>query len=137
MRVSSSPPGYGHEKAHRGHEQGYGVPDHGYGGDDNGQFSRSSLVSRDKFEEEIEAKKAAKAHECSSTRKRLGYDKALRDKVLGEMKLVNQLLWKCRDCEISCAKPGMEKHIQLKNHWDKVLDNYCRKLDGLSQDSVF
>jgi len=95
------------------------------------QFSRSSMMSMDLFEEEREKKKNAKALECQNTRRKLGYSRDTRDSLLAEMKLPNQLMWKCVDCQISCARPGMEKHVTLKTHWDKVLDNYCAKLDAM------
>ena len=101
------------------------------------QFSRSSMVSMDAFEEERETKKNAKALECQNSRRKMGYSKEAREALLAEMKLVNQLMWKCVDCQITCAKPGMEKHIMLKTHWDKVLDNYCRKLDGMQHTPAY
>jgi hypothetical protein len=59
----------------------------------------------------------------------MSYDRAAREEALARMKVPNQLMWKCVDCQISCAKPGMEKHIMLKAHWDKVYENYSRSLD--------
>lgn len=103
----------------------------------DGQFSRSSMMSMDAFEEEREKKKNAKALECSNARRKMGYSKDAREKLLAEMKLANQLMWKCTDCQISCAKPGMEKHLQLKTHWDKVLENYSKKLDAMRPNPVF
>lgn len=100
-------------------------------------FSRSSMMSMDAFEEEREKKKNAKALECQNTRRKMGYSKEAREKLLAEMKLQNQLMWKCIDCQISCAKPGMEKHISLKTHWDKVLENYCKKLDAMRPNVLY
>jgi len=105
--------------------------------DTDRHFSRNSMMSMDAFEEERETKKNAKALECQNNRRKMGYSKEARDKLLGEMKLPNQLMWKCVDCQISCAKPGMEKHITLKTHWDKVFENYCKKLDGMRQAPVY
>ena len=94
-------------------------------------FSRSSMMSLDAFNEEREKKKNAKALECQNMRRKVGYSKETRESLLADMKLPNQLMWKCTDCQITCAQPGMEKHITLKTHWDKVSENYARKLDGM------
>jgi len=139
--TSSGHEGYGRggmERDNYPHAEGDNVSKYDRTSTSNSQeFSRASLLSIDKFEEERETKKAAKAQECTVTRRKVSYDKALREKLLNEMKLPNQLLWKCKDCQISCAKPGMEKHINLKQHWDKVLENYNRKLDMMTPSSLF
>jgi len=94
-------------------------------------FAKStSVVSLDAYETEREKKKLAKANECLQARRKLGYDRGARDKLLLELKLKNQLLWRCAECNITCGKAGMEKHITSKNHWDKVLENYKKMLDN-------
>merc|ERR1711942_2267 len=82
--------------------------------------SGSSTLSLDAYEKDREKKKLAKANECLQNRRKLGYDRVARDKLLLELKLKNQLLWKCAECNITCGKAGMEKHITSKSHWDKV-----------------
>ena len=115
----------------RGGPQTNGPPPVGGGQPAMDQFSRSSMMSMDAFEEEREKKKNAKAMECLHERRKMAYCKESRERVLGAMKLPNQLMWKCVECQITCAKPGMEKHIQLKAHWDKVLVCYNLKLDAM------
>ena len=92
--------------------------------------SGSSVLSLDAYETEREKKKLAKANECLQNRRKLGYDRVARDKMLLELKLKNQLLWRCAECNITCGKAGMEKHITSKSHWDKVLENYKKMLDS-------
>jgi len=87
-------------------------------------------VSIDAYELELEQARLAKATECQNSKRRMSYDREAREETLARMKLPNQLMWKCVDCQITSAKPGMEKHIMLKAHWDKVLENYCRSLEG-------
>lgn len=91
--------------------------------------SGSSVLSLDAYEKDREKKKLAKANECLQSRRKLGYDRVARDKLLFELKLKNQLLWRCPECNITCGKAGMEKHITSKSHWDKVLENYKKLLD--------
>ena len=91
--------------------------------------SGTSAISLDAYEKDREKKKLAKANECLQSRRKLGYDRVARDKLLLELKLKNQLLWKCAECNITCGKAGMEKHITSKSHWDKVLENYKKMLD--------
>ena len=86
--------------------------------------------SLDAYESEKEKKKNAKQNECLQLRRKLGYDKAARETLLMELKLKNQLLWKCGECQITCGKAGMEKHVTSKLHWDKVVDNYKKLLDA-------
>ena len=95
------------------------------------RFARTARVSMDAYEKEREQSRLIKAAECQNNRRRMSYDRVAREEALARMKLPNQLMWKCVDCQISCAKPGMEKHIMLKGHWDKVLENYSRSLDVL------
>ena len=83
----------------------------------------------DAWEAEREARKLTKANECLQARRRLYYDRAAREAALAELKLRNQLLWRCQECDIACGREGMEKHVQAKTHWDKVLDNYVTRLD--------
>ena len=89
-----------------------------------------SALSLDAYESDILKRKNAKKHECLQQRRKLGYDKAARENLLMELKLKNQLLWKCAECTITCGKAGMEKHITSKMHWDKVLENYIKSLDA-------
>jgi len=91
--------------------------------------SGSSVLSLDAYEKDREKKKLAKANDCLQNRRKLGYDRVARDKLLLELKLKNQLLWRCAECNITCGKAGMEKHITSKSHWDKVLENYKKMLD--------
>eukprot|EP00092_Neocalanus_flemingeri_P001498 GFUD01001599.1.p1 GENE.GFUD01001599.1~~GFUD01001599.1.p1 ORF type:complete len:972 (-),score=277.02 GFUD01001599.1:75-2990(-) len=93
--------------------------------------SGSSVLSLDAYETEREKKKLSKANECLQNRRKLGYDRLARDKLLLELKLKNQLLWRCGECNITCGKAGMEKHITSKSHWDRVLENYKKLLDSL------
>jgi hypothetical protein len=93
-------------------------------------------VSIDAYELEREQARLAKATECQNNKRRMSYDRGAREEALARMKLPNQLMWKCVDCQISCAKPGMEKHIMLKGHWDRVLENYSRALDGAQQQAL-
>ena len=90
----------------------------------------ASAVSLDAYENEKQKRKQAKANECLQTRRRLGYDKAARETLMMELKLKNQLLWKCSECNITCGKAGMEKHVTSKMHWDTVLENYKRTVDA-------
>ena len=93
-------------------------------------FARSgSSLSLDAAEAAKEKKRLAKANECLQRRRKLGYDRAEREALLLELKLKNQLLWRCRECNITCGKAGMEKHVVSKTHWDKVLDNYKKLLE--------
>jgi hypothetical protein len=85
--------------------------------------------SLDQYEKEMEMKKLAKANECLQSRRKLAYDKVAREALLVELKLKNQLLWRCRECDITCGQAGMEKHVGLKAHWDRVLANYIKQLD--------
>ncbi len=93
------------------------------------RLARAAHVSIDAYELERERARLAKANECQNLRRRMSYDRAAREETLARLKLPNQLMWKCADCQISCTKPGMEKHIMLKGHWDKVYENYSRALD--------
>ena len=92
--------------------------------------STPAALSLDAYEQERQKRKMAKANECSLTRKKLGYDKAAREALLMELKLKNQLMWKCGECNVTCGKAGMEKHITSKLHWDRVLDNFKRTVDA-------
>ena len=92
--------------------------------------SATAAVSLDAYETEREKKKLAKANECIQQRRKLGYDKAARDKMLMELKLKNQILWRCSQCNITCGKAGMEKHVTSKLHWDNVLINFKKMIDS-------
>ena len=101
-----------------------------------GQVARERLFARsrvggslDAWEQEMEKRRLAKANECLQTRRKLGYDRGAREALLLELKLKNQLLWRCRECDITCGRAGMEKHLGLKTHWDRVLANYVRQLE--------
>ena len=76
-------------------------------------------------------------------RRKLGYDKNARESILMDLKVKNQLFWRCRECEVTCGKAGMEKHIVSKMHWDKVflvtiffLAYYCFQVLEIFQKSV-
>ena len=86
-------------------------------------------VSLDDWEKEREKQKLVKANECLQARRKLSYDKAAKEILIEQMKLRNQLLWRCPECEITCGKEGMEKHVCSKAHWDRVLANYINLLD--------
>ena len=86
-------------------------------------------VSLDDWEKEREKQKLVKANECLQVRRKLSYDKAAKEMLVEQMKLRNQLLWRCPECEITCGKEGMEKHVCSKAHWDRVLANYIILLD--------
>ena len=92
------------------------------------RFARTARVSIDAYEREREQARLAKATECQNNRRRMSYDRVAREEALALMKLPNQLMWSCRDCQVSSAKPGMEKHLMLKTHWERVLENYSRSL---------
>ena len=92
--------------------------------------SATAAVSLDAYETEREKKKLAKANECVQQRRKLGYDKAARDKMLMELKVKNQLMWRCSECNITCGKAGMEKHVTSKLHWDNVLINFKKIIDS-------
>ena len=92
--------------------------------------ANTAAVSLDAYEGEREKRKLAKANECLQQRRKLGYDKAAREKMLMELKVKNQLLWRCRECNITCGVAGMEKHVTSKMHWDKVLDNFKLLVDS-------
>ena len=92
--------------------------------------SATAAVSLDAYEKEREQKKLSKENECVQLRRKLGYDKAAREKMLAELKLKNQLMWRCPECNITCGKPGMEKHITGRLHWDKVLTNFRKLIDS-------
>ena len=92
--------------------------------------SAAASISLDAYETEREKKKLAKANECVQQRRKLGYDKASRDKMVMELKLKNQLMWRCSECNISCGKAGMEKHVTSKLHWDNVLINFKKNIDS-------
>ena len=94
------------------------------------KLSSAAAVSLDAYESEKEKRKLAKQNECLQQRRKLGYDKAAKEQLLMELKLKNQLLWKCSECNITCGKTGMEKHVTSKMHWDKVLDNFNKSLDA-------
>ena len=86
-------------------------------------------VSLDAWEKEREKKKLVKANECLQARRKLAYDKAAKEELVSAMKLKNQLLWRCPECEITCGREGMEKHVCSKAHWDRTLANYINLLD--------
>merc|ERR1719447_2388861 len=86
-------------------------------------------VSLDAWEKEREKKKLVKANECLQARRKLAYDKAAKEELVSAMKLKNQLLWRCPECEITCGREGMEKHVCSKSHWDQTLANYINLLD--------
>ena len=86
-------------------------------------------VSLDQWEKEREKQKLVKANECLQARRKLSYDKAAKEALVNQMKLRNQLLWRCPECEITCGKEGMEKHVCSKVHWDRVLANFINLLD--------
>jgi len=92
--------------------------------------SATAAVSLDAYETEREKKKLAKANECVQQRRKLGYDKAARDEMLMELKVKNQLMWRCGECNITCGKAGMEKHVTSKLHWDNVLINFKKIIDS-------
>ena len=92
--------------------------------------SSSAAISLDAYESEREKKKLTKENECLQQRRKLGWDKAAREKILLELKLKNQLFWHCRECNVTCGKEGMEKHIVSKMHWDKVLELYKIAVDA-------
>ena len=62
-----------------------------------------AALSLDAYEQERQKRKLAKANECTLTRKKLGYDKAAREALLMELKLKNQLMWKCPECNVTCS----------------------------------
>ena len=64
--------------------------------------STPAALSLDAYEQERQKRKLAKANECTLTRKKLGYDKAAREALLMELKLKNQLMWKCPECNVTC-----------------------------------
>ena len=86
-------------------------------------------VSLDAWEKEREKKKLVKANECLQARRKLAYDKAAKEELVTALKLKNQLLWRCSECEITCGREGMEKHVCSKAHWDRTLANYINLLD--------
>ena len=92
--------------------------------------SSTAAISLDAYENEREKKKLTKANECLQQRRRLGYDKAAREQILLDLKVKNQLFWRCRECNVTCGKAGMEKHIVSKMHWDKVLELYKNAVDA-------
>ena len=92
--------------------------------------SSSAAISLDAYESEREKKKLTTANECLQQRRRLGYDKAAREQILLDLKVKNQLFWRCRECNVTCGKAGMEKHIVSKMHWDKVLELYKNAVDA-------
>ena len=90
----------------------------------------TAAISLDAYEGEREKKKLTKANECLQQRRRLGYDKAAREQILLDLKVKNQLFWRCRECNVTCGKAGMEKHIVSKMHWDKVLELFKIAVDA-------
>ena len=92
--------------------------------------STTVAISLDAYESEREKKKLTKANECLQQRRKLGYDKAAREQILLDLKVKNQLFWRCRECNVTCGKAGMEKHIVSKMHWDKVLELYKIAVDA-------
>ena len=86
-------------------------------------------TSLDAYEQDREKKKLAKANECLQARRKLGYDRVAREEMLLKLKLKNQLMWRCGECEITCGLAGMEKHVASKTHWDRVLANYVKQIE--------
>ena len=105
--------------------------------------SSTAAISLDAYESEREKRKLTKANECLQQQRKLGYDKNARESILMDLKVKNQLFWRCRECEVTCGKAGMEKHIVSKMHWDKVflvtiffLAYYCFQVLEIFKKSV-
>ena len=91
----------------------------------------TAISSLDEFENKVLAKKRAKRHEFTLSKKKLCWSKENLQKEMEKLQKKGDML-KCTLCSVEMSEKHLaEKHLRGEDHWTKLHVEYCKEIEKI------